>query len=814
MKVFLSSTFVDLIEHRNAAKDAIERLDLQAGRMETFGARAEEPLDTCLNEIEACDLFVGIYAHRYGFIPEGADHSITEMEYDHAVKLGKPVFCFVLNEDADWKPKFIEKEPGATKLQAFKARIGKDKVCPTFTTPDNLAILVATSLSRHVGPAPAPKSTAPRRAELPATRKLYGRDKELAIIAAALKPTARSFGVVIDGPGGMGKTTLAIHAAHEAVGFDDKIFLSAKNRHLTSDGPRDRSDFALGNLDSLLEELGRALGDEAVPRSVPGAARSREARRALEGRKALLVLDNLETLERGERDRLFAFLDELPGSCKAMLTSRRRDDSGAKNLRLDCLPQEAALALLDEQAEHIPLLEKATPEQRVRLAEAAGGNPLLLLWTVGQLGKPGAVCRNLDHAVARVKLGMAENDPLEFIFGDLACSFTPQETACLAALLPFAQPLPTTIIAELAVLPHHQTEAALETLAARALLNADSEQTSYAILPLAAVYVRRLLPETQMQAAADRLTARVFDCVTVNGYDKHDQFALIEAQWPLVLASIPLFLQGDNARLQTFCAALDFFMSFSGRWDNWLDLSVKAEEVAKSAGDPRKAGWRAYFAGWVHVLREEGRGVLDCAQRCAAHWQAGAETEGHASFARELATAQSLRAIGHRLETDYPAALSAYREALDIYRGLDPDSDDVASSLNDIAIIERRTGDYAAAERDYQEALRIARHIGDPEGIAIYTGNLATLALERQRWADAETLAREALGLAEATGRLQLIASNRRRLAEALLRQNQAEAALPHAILAVEIYTKLGSPDEVIARGMLEECQRALSGSN
>ncbi len=55
--------------------------------MEVFGARPEEPTTACFAEIEKCDLLIGVYAHRYGFIPSGAEFSITEQELDHAVQL-------------------------------------------------------------------------------------------------------------------------------------------------------------------------------------------------------------------------------------------------------------------------------------------------------------------------------------------------------------------------------------------------------------------------------------------------------------------------------------------------------------------------------------------------------------------------------------------------------------------------------------------------------------------------------------------------------------------------------------------------------
>jgi hypothetical protein len=56
------------------------------------------------------------------------------------------------------------------------------------------------------------------------------------------------------------------------------------------------------------------------------------------------------------------------------------------------------------------------------------------------------------------------------------------------------------------------------------------------------------------------------------------------------------------------------------------------------------------------------------------------------------------------------------------------------------------------AERDYREALRIAKKNNNQEQIAVRLGNLALLAINREQWADAESLAREALTLAEKVG--------------------------------------------------------------
>ena len=54
----------------------------------------------------------------------------------------------------------------------------------------------------------------------------------------------------------------------------------------------------------------------------------------------------------------------------------------------------------------------------------------------------------------------------------------------------------------------------------------------------------------------------------------------------------------------------------------------------------------------------------------------------------------------------YPAAIAAYREALALHRTLSAESKDLASALNAVANAEKLSGDRAAAERDYREALR------------------------------------------------------------------------------------------------------------
>ena len=104
---------------------------------------------------------------------------------------------------------------------------------------------------------------------------------------------------------------------------------------------------------------------------------------------------------------------------------------------------------------------------------------------------------------------------------------------------------------------------------------------------------------------------------------------------------------------------------------------------------------------------------------------------GKDTGAREKAYAIRLRGIGHRLETNYSAAIEIYQEALNLFRTLARKrrcGDGVETTSRELNGFK----DYDAAERDYREALRIAKKINYREGVVYITGNLAALALNRE----------------------------------------------------------------------------------
>jgi len=219
MKIFVSSTYTDLIEYRKAAERAINLLDQQFRGMEYFGARPEEPKAACLKEVEQADVFVGIYAHRYGFVPEGDATSITEQEFDHAQKLGKPIFCYRVKADQPWNPTFIEKDTKdakpTEKLAAFLKRIEKDFVRGEFTTPDDLLAKISADLARYLSTHGAVPVIAHPLPPVPYFVHTYplpahftGRARERADLADWMARDARAV-FVLEAIGGMGKSALA-----------------------------------------------------------------------------------------------------------------------------------------------------------------------------------------------------------------------------------------------------------------------------------------------------------------------------------------------------------------------------------------------------------------------------------------------------------------------------------------------------------------------------------------------------------------------------------------------------------------------------
>ncbi len=639
----------------------------------------------------------------------------------------------------------------------------------------------------------------PRRAELPHQPYFFGREEELVVIAEALDPEANGWGVLIDGPGGIGKTALAIRAGHLASDrvYPTKIFLSAKIRELTPQGEQKLEDFMLPNYLTLLSELARELGEEEVERTEP-AERAREVRRLLENSHALIIIDNLETFDETESARLFQFLRRLPRSCKAIVTSRRRADVAAEIVRLDRLKKDAALNLIAKLAERNKYLARATDIERAQLYEYAKGNPLLIEWLVGQLGRAGSRCRTVADALQFLENAPDHNNPIEYVLGDLVDTLDEKSVALLAALSYFYLPAKPEWIAQIAQVAPAYAATELEDLSERALTISDIQFEKYLLPGVVASFLRQKHPAALSQAAT-RLGEQVYALLQRHGgFENLVGSRVLEEQWPLIAAALPLYQQDTNERFQLICKWLYSLLTFTGRWDEKPTLEAEGEKRAVEAHDWLNAGWRAYAMASVYRERQQTPELLECVKRIGTYW-AGAEGRERVFFER-------LKGQAALVVQDYPAAIAAFQQSLALQRAHDPDGVDVTLALNSLAEAETYTGDLALAEQHYQEGFQLAKQKNYLKSLAVIACNLAQLAVRQGKWGEAETRALEAFKQLEAFQSQDLTARNSLTLARALAQQGRSAEGLPYAARAVEIYTRIRSSEVEEAQTLLKEC--------
>jgi O-acetyl-ADP-ribose deacetylase (regulator of RNase III) len=131
LRIFVSSTALDLHEHRAAVKDQVARRSMLFEGMEHFGADPDRlaPAQRIIAAVEESDVYVGIFALRYGSIDEVTGLSMTELEFRAAEKRGMPMLLYVLAKDALVRADGIEQDSiGQQKLRNLK-----DYVCQRYT---------------------------------------------------------------------------------------------------------------------------------------------------------------------------------------------------------------------------------------------------------------------------------------------------------------------------------------------------------------------------------------------------------------------------------------------------------------------------------------------------------------------------------------------------------------------------------------------------------------------------------------------------------------------------------------------------------
>jgi predicted ATPase len=275
LRVFVSSTLRELAEERRAAREAIERLHL-APVMFELGARPHPPRSLYRSYLAQSDVFVGIYAESYGWVAPDEEVSGLEDEYNLAPASMPKLIYIKAAEDRDERLSTlidrIRNDDTAAYLPFRDAAELGDRV------RDDLATLLAerfdqSRMTRPESPAAASAVALP----VPYTTTI-GREQDLRRVRELLETGADRV-VSLIGPGGIGKSRLAIEVAHATEDlFPDGIYFVPLEGVLETG--------------LLLPTIAYFLG----VRDTGDAALEERIARVIADKRVLIVLDNFEQI--------------------------------------------------------------------------------------------------------------------------------------------------------------------------------------------------------------------------------------------------------------------------------------------------------------------------------------------------------------------------------------------------------------------------------------------------------------------------------------------------------------------------------------
>ncbi|KAF5417679.1 MAG: hypothetical protein C5S49_02985 [Candidatus Methanogaster sp.] len=213
MKIFVSSTYLDLEAYRNKAREAIEESGNEFVGMEDFQSHTHEAPEFCPEMVEACNVLVLIVAYERGYVPDGEAISMTRLEYEHALAKKIPVRCYLPESDHPWNPEFIDKYWRS--IDEFRGLILDGHICSFFTTPESLYEKLGSDIGKFPIPPYIPNP-------YPLQENFTGRVREREMLTKWLKGGDQPMQSII-AMGGMGKTALAWYWLNEDIlGSDEQ----------------------------------------------------------------------------------------------------------------------------------------------------------------------------------------------------------------------------------------------------------------------------------------------------------------------------------------------------------------------------------------------------------------------------------------------------------------------------------------------------------------------------------------------------------------------------------------------------------------
>jgi hypothetical protein len=133
VKVFVSSTYVDLKDHRLRVIAQLRKAGYHVDPMEDWTSDADEPTRFSLNRLDGCQACVLLVGFRRGFVPAGEARSITQMEYDHALDRQIDVLPFLLEDGVTGWPDQYDDRPKDPQVNMWREYLGLHHGIERFT---------------------------------------------------------------------------------------------------------------------------------------------------------------------------------------------------------------------------------------------------------------------------------------------------------------------------------------------------------------------------------------------------------------------------------------------------------------------------------------------------------------------------------------------------------------------------------------------------------------------------------------------------------------------------------------------------------
>lgn len=341
VRVFISSTLGELADERRAAKAAIESLHLTPVMFEA-GARPHPPRDLYRAYLTQSDVFVGIYGESYGWVAPDMDRSGLEDEYRLSGECPRLIY---VKDSHDRDSRLVELIAEIAE-DGISYRRFRDSDELRRLLVDDLAILLSEHFYRDGKGSALPGDGAPgfRRPPIPAN-PFIGREAEIEEVIGLLSdPETRL--VTISGPGGVGKSRLALEVAARVSDQYEGITLTLLEEVHDSEEV----------VPAMLADLG--ISESAIaPLDAIGIS--------LEGRPWLFVIDNFEHVITAATQ--IGDLLELVPSCQILTTSRV-----ALGIRAEHLFNLEPLAIPEEGMDRREVLSTPSVELFLSRAEATG----------------------------------------------------------------------------------------------------------------------------------------------------------------------------------------------------------------------------------------------------------------------------------------------------------------------------------------------------------------------------------------------------------------------------------------------------------